>query len=167
MDTNSHRITAQIPYEYHNLPIPGGGYVTGFLFSKKEKNVLYARTDIGGTYRFDYEKKTWVSLISHVTMEDLSETYPIAIALDEDRPGSLYIACGENRPGAGVLAVSKDYGGSFRYEKIPALIHGNLNGRGTGERLFVEGSEIFFASQRDGLLHSTDDGHTWTKLSAM
>lgn len=167
MDTNSHRITAQIPYEYHNLPIPGGGYVTGFLFSKKEKNVLYARTDIGGTYRFDYEKKTWVSLIPHVTMEDLSETYPIAIALDEDRPGSLYIACGENRPGAGVLAVSKDYGGSFRYEKIPALIHGNLNGRGTGERLFVEGSEIFFASQRDGLLHSTDDGHTWTKLSAM
>ena len=22
----------QIPYEYSNLPIPGGGYVTGFLF---------------------------------------------------------------------------------------------------------------------------------------
>ena len=31
----------QIPYEYHNLPIPGGGYVTGFLYSEGERDVLY------------------------------------------------------------------------------------------------------------------------------
>lgn len=40
----------QIPYEYHNLPIPGGGYVTGFLYSEGERDVLYIRTDIGGAY---------------------------------------------------------------------------------------------------------------------
>ena len=86
----------QIPYEYRNLPIPGGGYVTGFLYSEKEKDVLYIRTDIGGTYRFDAANQRWVSLIGHVTMEDLSETFPISLALDENRPGSLYIACGVN-----------------------------------------------------------------------
>ena len=82
----------QIPYQYRNLPIPGGGYVTGFVYSQRERDVLYARTDIGGTYRFDAEKQCWVSLIPHVTMEDLSETFPIALAIDEERPGSLYIA---------------------------------------------------------------------------
>lgn len=157
----------QIPYEYRNLPIPGGGYVTGFLYSEKEKDVLYIRTDIGGTYRFDTENQRWVSLIPHVTMEDLSETFPIALAIDEEKPGSLYIACGVNRPGSGVLAVSEDYGESFVYEKIPVMIHGNLNGRGTDERLYVKGSLIYFASQQEGLWRSEDRGRSWKKLEAM
>ena len=97
-----------IPYQYRNLPIPGGGYVTGFLFHPKKEGLLYARTDIGGTYRFDPAEKKWISLISHVTMEDLSETFPIALALDENRPNMLYIACGVNAPESGVLAVSED-----------------------------------------------------------
>ena len=157
----------QIPYEYRNLPIPGGGYVTGFLYSQKEKDVLYIRTDIGGTYRFDAENQRWVSLIPHVTMEDLSETFPIALAIDEEKPGSLYIACGVNRPGSGVLAVSEDYGESFVYEKIPVMIHGNLNGRGTGERLYVKDSLLYFASQQEGLWRSCDRGHSWEKLAAL
>lgn len=157
----------QIPYEYHNLPIPGGGYVTGFLYSEKEKDVLYIRTDIGGTYRFDREKERWVSLIPHVTMEDLSETFPIALAIDEERPGSLYIACGVNREQSGVLAISEDYGENFRYEKIPVLIHGNLNGRGTGERLLAEGETLYFASQQEGLWRSDNRGKDWRQLAAL
>ena len=49
-------------YCYRNLPIPGGGYVTGFLFHPQKENLLYARTDIGGTYKFDYDSQTWKSL---------------------------------------------------------------------------------------------------------
>lgn len=100
----------QIEYEYRNLPIPGGGYVTGLLYHRKQRDVLYARTDIGGTYRFDAAGQRWMSLIGHVTMEDLSETFPIALALEEDRPNMLYIACGVNEEASGVLAVSEDYG---------------------------------------------------------
>ena len=136
----------QIPYEYKNLPIPGGGYVTGFLYHGKQRDVLYARTDIGGTYRFDAEKRRWISLIPHVTMEDLSETFPIAMALDDNNPAMLYIACGINKNQSGVLAVSEDFGEHFRYEKIPVMVHGNLNGRGTGERLVVD------RDSSDGLL---------------
>lgn len=50
--------------------------VTGFVFHKKHPGILYARTDIGGTYRFDSENQRWVSLIEHVTEQDLSQYLP-------------------------------------------------------------------------------------------
>ena len=160
----------ELSYQYKNLPIPGGGYVTGFIFHKKKKGLLYLRTDIGGTYRFDPEHQRWCSLISHVTPEDLSETFPISVALDDDRPERLYIACGENREKSGVLAISEDYGETFRYEKIPVMIHGNLNGRGTGERLIVDcrdSERLWFASQQEGLWTSKDRGAHWEKCSGL
>ena len=160
----------QIPYEYKNLPIPGGGYVTGFLYHRKKQDVLYARTDIGGTYRFDAEKRRWVSLIPHVTMEDLSETFPIAMALDDSRPSMLYVACGINSAQSGVLAVSEDCGEHFRYEKIPVMIHGNLNGRGTGERLLVDkdnADRLYYASQQEGLWVTDNQGKDWHRLTAL
>ena len=49
-----------ITYEYKNAPIPGGGYVTGLLYHPKQPGILYARTDIGGVYRYEYEKKCWM-----------------------------------------------------------------------------------------------------------
>lgn len=160
----------QIPYNYKNLPIPGGGYVTGFLYHKLKKDVLYARTDIGGTYKYNAKSQQWISLIPHVTMEDLSETFPIALALDDNRPNMLYIACGINKEQSGVLAISDDYGEHFRYEKIPVLIHGNLNGRGTGERLIVDSQNpdrLYFASQQEGLWVTENQGRQWKKLTAL
>lgn len=160
----------QIPYEYKNLPIPGGGYVTGFLYHPKQKDVLYARTDIGGTYRYDAKEQRWVSLISHVTMKDLSETFPISMALDDADPAMLYIACGINAEKSGVLAISEDYGGHFRYEKIPVMIHGNLSGRGTDERLIVDKDEahrLYYASQQEGLWVTDNQGRDWRKLTAL
>ena len=151
----------QISYAYKNLPIPGGGYVTGFLYHRKERDVLYARTDIGGAYRFDAGTQRWISLISHVTMRDLSETFPISMALDDTDPAMLYIACGVNAEKSGVLAVSEDHGGHFRYERIPVMIHGNLNGRGTGERLIVDQKDpqrLYYASQQEGLWVTDDQG---------
>lgn len=155
-----------VPYEYHNLPIPGGGYVTGFVFHPHKQNILYCRTDIGGSYRFDYDSQRWISLIDHVTMERLDETFPLALALDERHPERLYIASGvDTEEHGGLLAVSEDYGDHFTYQEIPVYVHGNWNGRGTGMRLIVspkDSNTLYFASQRDGLLISRDRGQTWT-----
>lgn len=155
-----------IPYEYRNLPIPGGGYVTGFVFHKNEPNVLYCRTDIGGTYRYDYDKKTWHSLIDHVNMHALDETYPAALALDPNRPERLLIASGVNGEGitSGVLSISNDRGGHFEKKTIPTKVHGNLNGRGAGLRMVIseqDSNTIYFASQQGGLLISHDLGTSW------
>ena len=154
-----------ISYEYHNLPIPGGGYVTGFAFHKKQKGILYCRTDIGGVYRFDYAKQSWKSLIDHVTTDKLDETFPIAIALDDQNPDRIYIACGVWEKGEGTLAVSEDRGEHFHYYTIPVPVHGNLNGRGTGMRLVVSPKDpdtLYFASQQSGFLVSHDRGQSWT-----
>ena len=155
----------QIPYEYKNAPIPGGGYVTGFLFDKKHPGVLFCRTDIGGAYRYEPTKDCWESLMNHVTMERLDESYPIAMAVDEDTPGKLYIICGMHQKASGLLAVSEDYGEHFTYKDVPTPVHGNWGGRGSGYRLVYADGILYFASQKGGLLISRDEGDTWQQMS--
>lgn len=84
-----------IAYEYNHAPVPGGGFVTGFVFHNRVKNILYARTDIGGVYRYDFENDKWWSLVDHVTTLEKWETYPLSIALDDNNPDYLYIVAGD------------------------------------------------------------------------
>jgi len=161
------KITKKLSYEYHNAPIPGGGYVTGLLYHQQAPGILYARTDIGGVYRYETGQKRWKSLIDHVTMEDLDECYPAAIALDDRYPERLYIASGVAHRGVGRLSVSEDYGETFRYARIPTIVHGNLSGRGTGQRLVVDPQDsdtLYFASSKGGLLRTRNRGEDWEKL---
>ena len=161
------KVTGQIAYEYKNAPIPGGGYVTGLTYHQTQPGILYARTDIGGTYRYEEKEQRWESLIKHVTQEDLDETYPIAIALDEKYPERLYIISGTTKKGYGVFSISEDYGETFTYKKIPTVVHGNLPGRGTGNRLVVDKNDsntLYFASQRGGLWKTADRGDSWERL---
>ncbi len=154
-----------IPYEYKNCPIPGGGYVTGFLFGRNDEKAQYIRTDIGGTYRYERSKGRFTALNDAVDMTDLAPTYAAALAVNEKIPGSLYIACGVDRVKEGELLISKDYGKSFIKKQIPVNAHGNKNGRGTGKRLFVdEEGTIYFASYEGGLLVSENEGDSWKKL---
>lgn len=154
-----------IAYRYQNSPIPGGGYVTGFCFHPNYPGVLYARTDIGGTYRLDGDR--WQSLIDHVSGEDLALTFPIALALDPNEPDRLYIMSGINGAGYGVFSISEDRGAHFVNRTIPITVHGNLSGRGTGFRLVVDPNDantLYFASQLDGLWKTVDLGLHWEKL---
>ena len=156
----------QIPYEYHNIPIPGGGYVTGLVYHNQVKEILYCRTDIGGVYRFEYAAKTWTSLGDHIRPDALAESYPIAIALDDNNPSRLYMACGLYEDEEGLLCISEDRGNHFVYRKIPVPVHGNLSGRGTGYRMVVSHKDpntIYFASQTSGLLVTRDRGETWMR----
>ena len=154
-----------MPYVYRHLPIGGGGYVTGFIFHPADANVMYCRTDIGGVYRFDYAEQKWVSLIDHVSADDLRETCPISVALDPADPARLFIASGMRDPDSrGCLTVSEDCGATFVKRELPFFVHGNLHGRGTGERLLFDAGALWMASQLDGLWRSGDMGQTWQRV---
>ena len=160
----------RIAYEYKNCPVPGGGYATGFLFHPRKEGLLYLRTDIGGTYRFDYEAKRWIFLCPHVTPLHQNQAYPISMAIDPERPEKLYIICGvRNQPG-GELAISSDYGDTFTCKPTPFYAHGNLGGRGAGERLILDENDphtLWYASQQDGLWVTRDLGDSWQHIGGM
>jgi xyloglucan-specific exo-beta-1,4-glucanase len=51
---------AQASYNWRNVEIVGGGYVPGIVFNTSEPNLIYARTDIGGAYRWNPSTNRWV-----------------------------------------------------------------------------------------------------------
>lgn len=152
----------QTAYEYRNCPVPGGGFVTGFVFHEKEE-VCYARTDIGGMYRRDFERECWIPLNDDATGEHPEATYPLSMALDRERPEYLFVVCGRQEEN-GYLLISKDYGQSFEKKPLPCVVHGNSPGRSTGERLWYEEGVLYFASQTMGLIKTADFGEYWERV---
>lgn len=157
-----------IKYTYKNLSIPGGGFVTGLIYHPKVEGLLYCRTDIGGCYRYNRENSNWIPLIDKSTFygNDRLETFPLAIAVCSSIPDNVYTACGDGS--AGRLFISHDRGDNFDTSyMIPSKINGNGAGRGTGERLAVDGNNpeiIYFGSKDSGLLRSDDGGATWSSV---
>ncbi|MEO3946397.1 hypothetical protein [Gorillibacterium sp. CAU 1737] len=162
------------PYRFQSLSVPGGGFVTGFLFHPSAPDVLYCRTDIGGTYRYDFAEERWVSLVDHVTDPGVWETYPLSIALDPNHPSYLYTMVGLYPDHK--IAFSDDYGKTYVYFDPPvidelgytATMHGNAAGRSTGERLVVDpydSNTLYMGTMEDGLWKTEDQCRTWTRLT--
>ena len=158
---------ANIPYRYQHMPIGGGGYVTGLVFSEEREDILYARTDIGGIYRFDFHKDCWHSIMEPVGPDEIELEFPLAMALREhgDREPTLLFACGKWNEEEGLFVSTDDGGVHYAATSIPARVHGNRPGRGTGSRLCIgEDGNIYFASQSKGLLFSEDGGENWEAI---
>ncbi|MDT8719254.1 endoglucanase [Clostridium sp. 19966] len=173
MTVQADNLNKREKYMYKSISVPGGGFVTGFLFHPSVPNILYCRTDIGGNYRYDFEKRCWISLVDHVKDSERWETYPLSIALDKQNPSYLYTMVGLYPKHK--IAFSEDYGKHFVYFDPPvidekgntATIHGNAAGRSTGERLVVDpnNSEVLYlGTMEDGLWKTTDRCRTWKRL---
>ena len=154
-------------YEWGNVRFDGGGFVSAVIFHPKEKNLLYARTDVGGIYRYDFSLKTWVPLMDFISENDKGLYGTEAFALDPTDPKRIYVLAGTGYFSNGNTAVlrSEDYGSTWDTSYVEMLAHGNGHGRQTGEKLAVDPNKpniLFCGSRSKGLYKSTDYGKTWT-----
>ena len=82
------------PYQWRNVAIGGGGFVTGLVFHPAEPDLLYARTDVGGAYRWDQATGRWSALTDWLGRDDANLTGIESLAVDPRDPQRVYLAAG-------------------------------------------------------------------------
>ena len=161
-------------YQWGNVAIGGGGFVSAIIPSKTERNLIYARTDVGGAYRWDAASSRWVPLLDWASEAEIGNFGVEALALDPKNPANVYMLAGISyfNNGRSVILRSGNYGQTFSAVDVTSLFkaHGNGMGRQNGERLQVDpGSSnvLYVGTRAAGLFRSTDSGTTWTRLPAL
>ena len=163
---------AQQNYTWKNVVIRGGGYVSGVLFHPAERHLIYARTDVGGAFRWENASGSWRPLNDDLGYSDSQLTGVVSFAVDPNDPARLYLASGQYLQSwarnAAILR-SADRGATWSRTELPFKLGGNADGRGTGERLEVDpnsGVILFLGTNQNGLWKSVDRGVTWTRVTA-
>ena len=164
--------SAEAPYDWKSVPFGGGGYVNGFVFHPREAGLLYARTDIGGAYRFDAKSSSWTPLLDHLSKADSDLMGVLSIAVDPSDANRVYVAGGtytSEWARKAALLSSNDRGVTWTVTELGIKLGGNEAGRGSGERLQVDpfkGEILLLGTTKDGLMKSSDRGASFSRLAA-
>jgi hypothetical protein len=164
-------------YTWNNVRIVAGGYVDGIIAHPRQRGLFYARTDVGGAYRYNALTGQWVEL-NEGTPPDQSQWMGIdSLAVDPNNANMLYLVTGLYTPSwaaNGAVLVSTDQGAHFTAHPLSFRVGGNEDGRNVGERLQVDpnkGSILFYGTSNavsqagtNGLWTSTDSGSTWARV---
>src|SRR5690625_3529553 len=162
----------QETYTWQNARIGGGGFVPGIVFNETEANLIYARTDIGGLYRWNEAEQQWRPLLDWVGWDNWGWNGVLSVATDPVEPDRVYAAVGMYTnswdPNNGAILRSTDRGASWKVTELPFKNGGNMPGRGMGERLQVDPNDnriLYFAAEAgNGLWRSGNYGETWSKV---
>ena len=154
-------------YVWRNVKVGAGGFIPGIVFSPVEQGLAYARSDMGGAYRFDVPSGRWRPLQDS---SPLSSDFGVeSIAADPIDADVVHMAVGVHRGDPGAMLRSNDRGETWLRSEVPFRMGGNEDGRGLGERLAIDPNDngiLYFGSRHDGLQRSTDGGATWRKVES-
>lgn len=161
-------------YCWRAVTIGGGGFVSGIVASDRARDLIYARTDVGGAYRWSPGDARWVPLQDWVSEDEVGLLGVESLALDPSAPNRLYLLAGINYFNAGRTALlsSDDFGATFSVHDVTAQFtaHGNGMGRQSGERLAVDpgdGTILVTGTRQHGLFRSADRGATFARLAGL
>lgn len=156
------------------LRIGGGGFVSGIVTGRK---MMYARTDVGGAYRYNYTTDAWEQLFGFIDEADRGLLSVDAMAIDPTDDNTVYFLCGCAYFSAEKTVIFKttDGGKTFTESDVTDLIqvHGNGNGRQMGESIAVDpddpntiycGGDVYAGDSC--LIKSTDGGKTWKTVKS-
>lgn len=169
MNNKNNKLKSSVRYEWSNVAIGGGGYITGIIYNPKEQGLIYARTDIGGAYRFDKNLDRWIPITDHLGFDEWNLIGIESLAADPVEANRIYAACGTYMSKNGAILSSDDYGNTWKRCDVEFGFGGNQSGRGSGERLAVNphrNSEIYCGTRDAGLWRSSDYGMTWSKVES-
>ncbi|MDR3000711.1 MAG: hypothetical protein LBU89_05550 [Fibromonadaceae bacterium] len=185
-------IAAYAQYSWKNVQIWGGGYVPGVSFHPEEEGLTYIRTDVGGAYRLEANKRDWLPLNDNAASGFTSggDMGSIAIGLDGDDPNMVYVTGGLYLDlrwcGAASFFRSSNKGVSWTKVELNntnvsglsnsttrqnddgsrfMCLGGNAVNRGTGNRIAAFSNLVLLGTDQNGLLISNDKGNTWSTAS--
>ncbi|WP_155369075.1 WD40/YVTN/BNR-like repeat-containing protein [Catellatospora vulcania] len=161
-------------YRWDNVEIVGGGFVPGIVFNQSEPGLVYARTDIGGAYRWQPSTNRWVPLLDWVGWEKWGWSGVASLATDARDPDRVYAAVGTYTndwdPNNGAILRSRDRGRTWKVTELPFKLGGNMPGRGMGERLAIDPNRndtLYLGTPSGhGLWRSADHGEHWAQVTA-
>src|SRR5688572_8358664 len=103
--------------DWKNVRIDGGGFVPGIVFNQTEANLIYARTDIGGAYRWTESTQSWTPLLDWVGWDRWGWNGVTSIATDPVQTNRVYASVGMYTntwdPNNGAILRSTDRGNTW------------------------------------------------------
>jgi len=174
---------ASSDFVWSNVSIGGGGFVSAIVASPVDKNLFYARTDVGGAYRWDESSSKWIPMMDWVGVSERGLLGIEAIAVDPQTSGSVYMVAGTSYWNYGRTAFLRSSDKGNKWETIYVWdstgakggviqdfkAHGNGMGRGNGEALAIDpnnSDNMFYGSKNKGLWKSTNNGSSWSHVAA-
>ena len=162
------------PYNWRNVRIDGGGFVSGIIFNPTEQNLIYARTDIGGAYRWNQSTSSWTPLMDWVGWNNWGWNGVLSIATDPVQTNRVYAAVGMYLnswdPNNGAILRSTDRGATWHVD------HAAVQGRRQlpRPRAWASGSRSTRTTTRTSTLEprtatacgaAPNFGQTWAKVT--
>lgn len=180
---SSESFAAGDEFKWSNVSMGGGGFVSAIVASPVDEGLFYARTDVGGAYRFDNATSKWISLMDWVDVSERGLLGVEAIAVDPKKTGTVYMVAGTSywNNGRSAFLRSSDKGDTWDMVYVwdstgakgaPVMAfkaHGNGMGRGNGEALAVDPNNsdiMFYGSKNRGLWKSVDNGSSWSHVDS-
>lgn len=156
-------------WEWGNVEIVDGGFIPDVIYNPTEEGLIYARTDMGGAYKYNKDTQRWECITDCFGGDDWNYNGTESLATDPVEPNRVYLAAGTYSTNNGAIFASDDYGKNWTICEMPFGMGGNEVGRGCGERLQVDPNDnsiLYFGSRADGLWKSTDYGATWNEVTS-
>jgi hypothetical protein len=159
--------------EIGTMGIAGGGFVSGIITGESQ---MYARTDVGGAYRYDYDTGNWVQLLDFLGEDDRGLLSVDAFCLDPNDENTIYLLCGCAYFSGARTVIFRSHDGGETFDQIDVTdqiqVHGNGDGRQCGEAIAVDpdNPDILYcggdvAAGESALIMSTDGGDTWAPVT--